>query len=92
MKRTPLKRTTRLRSRVKATDRKAVAALAERSGGVCEVCHSSRAVHPHHRLMRSQGGRDALENLLHVCGWCHRMIHDKPALAYERGWLIGSAA
>lgn len=92
MKRTELRRTSRLRSSRRRTDKKVVAALFERSGGVCEVCHSSRAVHPHHKLMTSHGRIDTLENLLHVCAWCHSMIHSKPALAYEQGWLKRGAA
>ena len=47
-----------------------------------------RAVHTHHRLLRSQGGSDDPENLLDVCAPCHQWIHDHPAEAYLRGLLI----
>jgi HNH endonuclease len=35
------------------------------------------AAHIHHRKYRgnSRGGTNALDNLLHVCGSCHRWIH-----------------
>ncbi len=92
MKRTELKRSSRIRTRRRRTNPAVVAQLFERSHGICEICHSSPAVHPHHKRMRSQGGKDELANLLHVCGWCHSMIHEKPALAYEQGWLIRGVA
>ncbi len=67
------------------------AQVAARSGGICEIraaCDGRRAVHVHHRRLRSQGGKHALENLLHVCAACHHYAHSHPALAYERGWLL----
>jgi hypothetical protein len=76
-----------LRSRPKPTNPSVVRELRKRSGGMCEICHSSEAVHAHHKLMRSHGGKDTLENLLHVCAWCHHAAHSKPELAYEQGWL-----
>lgn len=60
----------------------------------CEVgradCCTGRAEHRHHRLLRSQGGGDERENTLDVCGACHRLIHDRPSLAYAHGWLVRS--
>lgn len=68
--------------------------LAERSAGQCEVACSpdcrGRATHAHHRKLRSQGGRNELPNLLHVCIVCHGIIHALGAEAYERGWLVRS--
>jgi hypothetical protein len=52
--------------------------------GVC----TGRAVHRHHRLMRSQGGTDEAENTLDVCSSCHDLIHARPSLAYAHGWLL----
>lgn len=63
-------------------------ALWARSGGVCEVCRSAPAVHPHHRLRRSQGGKNDLDNLLAVCAEDHRLIHDHPEYSYAQGWLV----
>lgn len=75
--------------------------LAERSGGVCEAqlpdCWG-RAVDPHHRVTRKDGGRwgaakersDRLSNLLHLCRCCHAQVHADPKRSYgwEHGWLV----
>lgn len=61
--------------------------LWERSYGMCEVCGDEPAVHAHHKLRRSQGGGNSLDNLLAVCPSCHRMIHDNPAFSYREGYL-----
>lgn len=61
---------------------------------ICEARASEkctgRAVHTHHRKLRSQGGTDDQSNLLAVCLQCHHHIHMNPALSYERGWLVKS--
>lgn len=63
-----------------------------RAQGRCEArCAPScagRGAEAHHRRRRSQGGSDELENLLWVCAWCHTWIHEHPAVAYEKGWLL----
>ena len=70
-------------------------AVARRSRGFCEVgalgC-MGQGVHLHHRLMRSQGGGHAADNLLNVCRLCHDLIHAEPTWAYERGWLLHRTA
>lgn len=58
----------------------AYAAVAERSKGLCEGCGRKPATEMHHRLYRSQGGRDEITNLLHLCGrgnhtQCHGIAH-----------------
>lgn len=62
----------------------------QRSDGWCEVralgCEL-RAVHVHHKKLRSQGGKDTVGNLLHVCAWCHRWVHEHPREARKRGWI-----
>ncbi len=91
MKRTPMRRTQfrpKHRRRPGMDGSKAV--IRSRSGGVCEagtVACTGKAAHAHHILMRSQGGRDDVSNLLDVCAACHRHIHANPAEAYARGWL-----
>jgi 5-methylcytosine-specific restriction endonuclease McrA len=62
---------------VKATPipAKVRAAVHERSGGVCEFCRAYRAEHVHHRLMRSQGGKHELPNLIDLCTLCHHYAH-----------------
>lgn len=71
------------------------AEVARRSGGLCELggpnC-TRKAEQFHHRLMRSQGGPDSAENLLHVCGADHTYIHAYPERSYARGWLLRSTA
>lgn len=68
--------------------------LKERSKGRCEVKIShectGKAEHEHHRMLRSQGGTDAVENILCTCVFCHRFIHDNPAVASLLGWIVES--
>ena len=41
----------------------------------CEYCETRRGIHVHHRVFRSQGGDDAPENLVWLCGVCHDEAH-----------------
>ncbi|MGG7510873.1 HNH endonuclease [Plantibacter sp. YIM 135249] len=70
-------------------------AVATRSGGVCEGCGRRRATEMHHRRYRSQGGRDEVTNLLHLCGrgnasGCHGIAHTGPGR--EAGFSVHSLA
>ena len=70
----------------------AIRQVRARAAGSCEAnaapeC-SGRHDHSHHRLLRSQGGRDTPENLLAVCSQCHWFIHENPATSYDRGWML----
>ena len=47
-------------------------------------------LHPHHRLRRSQGGKDSMFYLVTVHPLCHSYIHDHPAEAKARGFLVSS--
>lgn len=100
MKRTPLVRRTELahggsrlsrkaplRSRPskRARPKEALATWCE--AHINDVC-CGRAVHRHHRLMRSQGGGDEASNTLDLCSPCHLFIHGHPAFSYERGFLL----
>lgn len=40
-------------------------------GRTCDVCGSGDRVTAHHMNPRTDGGPDALENLLPLCGSCH---------------------
>jgi len=76
---------------IPSASRKAVRA---RSRDRCEAawvgCHGIARI-MHHRAPRR--GRDhSPANLMHVCAWCHRLIHDNPDLAYQRGHLIRSSS
>ena len=31
---------------------------------------------PHHIVFKSQGGKDEVENLISLCFYCHRQMHD----------------
>ena len=92
-----MRRTTRLRARTaKATTqgREALpreqwnllrAALFQRAGGVCEVCRIRESgLEAHHVIKRSQGGADALDNLVALCRHCHAATD----LPYAQGRLV----
>ncbi len=64
------------------------AAVAGRSGGICEVCCARRATDMHHRVPRSLRGRWTPANILHICRQCHTWLTDDPKgqrAARERG-------
>ncbi len=67
------------------------AALHERAGSRCEIC-SKPANNAHHRRNRSQGGKDALSNLMLLCGsgttGCHGRVTMHPKWAAENGYAI----
>ena len=62
----------------------------------CPVCgeYLAELVAVHHRKLRSQGGTDSLANLIGLHSSCHNIapksVHQNPALAYERGWMVRS--
>ncbi len=63
-----------------------------RSKGWCEirvprVC-TGRGVEFHHKLMRSAGGPDTPDNLVHTCPACHLYVHRNPSWSYRVGWLL----
>lgn len=51
---------------------------------------TGRAVHRHHRKMRSRGGTDNPVNLVACCLACHNHVHANPRDASERGFLLHS--
>ena len=48
------------------------------------ICGRS-ATEIHHRRLRSQGGKDTVDNLVCLCLKCHRWAHDHPKEACEKG-------
>lgn len=62
--------------------------VAVRSEGRCEHdgC-GAIAVHMHHVRRRSQGGKDTVSNIKHLCLWSHTWVHDNPEAAAELGLL-----
>ena len=55
-------------------DPKTRQAVAERSGGTCEICRERAAVHMHH-LTYERAGRELPDDLRHVCLGCHMDQH-----------------
>jgi 5-methylcytosine-specific restriction endonuclease McrA len=78
----------RARSRAWAAVCRAVFAAC---GNRCQVngpgC-TGRAEHGHHKLPRSQGGRDVASNALAVCHRCHLRVHLYPSESYALGYLL----
>lgn len=54
----------------------------------CEICRVNPVDHVHHKLRRGQGGTNELSNLLGLCHTCHALVHDNPAVSFEKGWLV----
>ncbi|KHF32048.1 hypothetical protein CM49_05716 [Paenibacillus sp. P1XP2] len=58
--------------------------IREESGHACEYvdpvtgerCSHPAEGEPHHIRTRGAGGDDRRENLIHLCGWHHRLFHD----------------
>lgn len=70
-------------------------ALEQRSGGFCEACGRRRLEynsHRHHRRLRSQGGKDTLDNLVIICRECHQLIHEQPKQSIAEGFIVPSWA
>lgn len=44
-------------------------------GGRCRSCRVSDALHVHHVMYRSQGGKHVASNLITLCHKCHDMVH-----------------
>jgi len=49
--------------------------ILERDGWRCQRCGSLRDLQVHHIQSRSLLGDDAEENLITLCGFCHRQTH-----------------
>lgn len=62
----------------------------DRGNGRCERCGCCLGVdwQCHHRRLRSQGGRDAVENLVAICPPCHQWAHTNPERARADGWIV----
>ncbi|RJQ68102.1 HNH endonuclease [Pseudonocardiaceae bacterium YIM PH 21723] len=94
VQRIPLRRHVHLRRCTSRIPRQLRAAVYDRAEGTCDMC--GRWLQPdlweaNHRLMRSQGGRDALINLVALHPACHRGpqgVHHRPAWAYANGLLV----
>lgn len=56
--------------------------------GLRHVCLGR--LHVHHRLRRSQGGSDDLDNLITLCDAAHTHVHHHVAESYANGLLVRS--
>jgi len=104
MKKTPLKRKTRLRPRSKKKAAEMVIynkrkkayfeALSEKQGRACLPpyceCFGSPhiAIDWHHVLPKGRGGKQNQEQMLAVSREAHRWITDHPKEAEAKGWLL----
>lgn len=68
------------------------ALLAMRAGGLCELCGLPHygLWDPQHRVRRSHGRLDSVENLLVLHRLCHRRADTHPAWSYQHGFLVRS--
>jgi len=61
-------------------------ACKHRDGFRCVKCGGTRgALHAHHRIPKSQGGPDTLENLITLCTRCHALHHTHMKQKSTRG-------
>lgn len=97
MKRTPIKRRTRVRAQSErrqqlAEARRVFVALVLQTHPYCQVRWDGKcqahAIDVHEPLSRARGGSILdWSNALSICRYCHSMVHDHPAEATERGFL-----
>lgn len=65
---------------------KAREVVRRRQNGQCMRC-GNRYSDLHHRQRRREGGH-SYENLVGLCGTCHKWVHANPAKARELGYII----
>jgi 5-methylcytosine-specific restriction endonuclease McrA len=63
-----------------------------RDGHRCSRCGEGGSLHVHHRIRRSQGGRDVAPNMISLCPGCHKWVHANPYAARRQGLLLGRSA
>lgn len=64
-----------------------------RAGGSCELCGGGMKADRwecHHRLRRSQGGKDDLATCVALHPQCHAWVHEHPRQATCLGFLVPS--
>lgn len=70
--------------------------LYKRCKGVCEFCGGDLPENwaAHHRKLRAQGGKDALDNAVALHHECHNLgthsVHLNPKKSYENGFMVHS--
>jgi hypothetical protein len=58
----------------------------------CARCGSAAGLHVHHRIRRSQGGKDTSENMITLCHACHTWVHQNPMAARRTGLLLSRSS
>jgi 5-methylcytosine-specific restriction endonuclease McrA len=53
--------------------------ILERDGWRCQCCGRRDQLQIHHMIRRSQSGGDCEQNLIVLCGGCHRSVHSTRA-------------
>ena len=65
-------------------------AVLDAAGRVCEYCHRPGGkLVVHHKLLRSQGGKDRVEDCAALHPLCHLQVHINVADSQKRGLIIG---
>jgi hypothetical protein len=76
----------------------------DRAGGLCEKCglgliqSANFSYSNHHRLLKSRGGQDTVDNLALLCGsgttGCHGLVHNplrgNETAPVDEGWIVES--
>ena len=57
----------------------------------CKVCHRRPASQIHHKAGRVGDKLNDIKDFLAVCFCCHRKIHDNPAWAVAKDYLVRTA-
>ena len=67
-----------------------LAEIRDRDGNRCAypACGWPQNLHVHHRVRRSQGGRDEPPNLITLCARHHQWVHANPYAAKRKGLLL----
>jgi len=50
--------------------------------GICAECGSNQNLQVHHKVFRSQGGRNTVENCVLLCQVCHSKAHGIKMITY----------
>jgi hypothetical protein len=50
----------------------------------CVECGSCVGLHIHHRVYKSQGGKDVLPNLVRLCWKCHDELHNRNSILADK--------
>jgi 5-methylcytosine-specific restriction endonuclease McrA len=64
----------------------------ERGGGMCEHCLTAQMTETHHKGGRLGPNPHRLDNLVGLCGDCHRRAHSEPAWARQVGLITSRTA